>query len=1297
MIASCSYPVRTDVVVVGGTASGVCAAVQSARMDVGTVLVEETPWLGGMLTSAGVSCVDGNYNIRSGIFAEFCDSLALRYGGYDSLKTGWVSNICFEPHIGAEVFDHIAAGCRKLDVLKNTSVQAVERMRRGWKLTLATADGKTRALRAKVVIDATELGDIASQCGVRYRLGMDSAEDTGESIAPAKANGVVQDMTYVAVLKDYGPDADMTIERPEGYDARNYANAAVCPLNTESDKDQALWPAEEMIEYGALPGGKYMINWPIDGNDFYANIVDASDAVRQTVTDSAKNFTLGFVYFIQTELGMKNLGLADDEFPTADRLPFYPYYRESRRICGEAFFTVDAAARPYDFPEPYYRTGIAVGDYAVDHHHYRHPDWKSLPELHFYPIPSYTLPLGTLLPENTDDLIVAEKSVSVSNLINGTTRLQPVVMQTGQAAGANAALAVKSGVSVKEVPVRDVQEAILESGGRLMPLLDLPADDRHFAALQRIAATGILRCEGRNEGWANQMWFRAQDPLLGEELHASDYYGNVFVFPDGQVTAGALLEKIAKIQRGGVACVEDVASLSDRWPSLGLGKYEAGRPLTRLEAAVAIDAYLDPFDSFDVDYHGNIIGRNSILKVDPLIGSGGHGHVFVGANVPHGMAAAGPNNISTGWDWCSGYHDSDRTVAGFAQNHLSGTGIADLGEILFMPYTGVPKFGKGTGHGDGYALTFDKKNEKAAPGYYRIELPQIGVNVELTASERVAFHRYSVTAGQEFGLILDLESAPISIMSRRGCLSSGYCQADSSLLTGFRISDEWADSLAVWFAAEFDRPFTLVEHGCGKAALDFGRVSGVNARVALSYTSEAAAVENLEAESLRSFDEALLTAERKWTEELSSISFKGLDSRTDSIFYTALYHTAFAPQLFSDAGAPREDWTIFSTWDTYRAVHQLYSIIDPDAGKYVNSLIDLAHRTGRLPVWSLCGLETDCMVGVHSVPVIADAALKSLPGVDRKEALDVIAALSRQPVPGMEYIDSLGFIPADSVNWSVSRALEYCIDDDAVYRLAEKLGETRLADYYRSRAGLYREYFDSETGFMRGRLADGSWREPFDPAFSLHEFADYVEGNAWQYTWLVPHDIPGLISLFGSEEAFTERLDSLFTTSSQLNEGASADITGMIGQYAHGNEPSHHIAYIYPYVGEPWKTAEKVRKICREFYTTSPDGLIGNEDCGQMSAWYIFSALGFYPLHPTSGDFVFGSPLCREAVIRTAAGTEFTVKALNNTETNIYIQKITLNGRPYEKPWISYGDIMKGGELVFEMGDKPNKYYVQNF
>ena len=577
-----------DVLVVGGGASGTAAGVQAARMGAKTLIVEETPWLGGMLTSAGVSAIDGNYRLRGGIFGEFTDALAEHYGGYENLKTGWVSNVLFEPKVGEAVLEDMVAAEPKLKVVKGLAFAHAHKLKKGWDVCFDDPDGKRVTLRCKVLIDGTELGDVAKACGVAYHIGFDPRSYTGEAMALEEGNGIVQDMTMVMTIKDYGPDADMTIARPDGYDESLYVNCCENPLNRKDiSKGQPLWSPGMMLSYGLLPGGEMMINWPVEANDFYANIIDMSREERDSVIAVAKQRTIGFLYFLQTGLGMKNLGLAD-EYPSEDGLALFPYYRESRRIEGEHLFTLDEARERYSTNA--YRTGVAVGDYPVDHHHHAHPDWAKLPKMIFAPIPSFTLPMGSLVPLEVEDLIVAEKSISVTNLINGSTRLQPVVMEIGQTAGVIAALAVKRGCAVRSVDVRSVQKELLAAGAYLQPWLDLKPGEEGFEAIQRIGCTGILRGEGRNVAWSNESWFHASDPLKWSDLFLEDYYD--ISRPDREssdlVTKGAFADLLNSL--GASVEVHDCCR---------------EKPLTRLDAAILLDKYLDPF-SRPVDFNGNL-------------------------------------------------------------------------------------------------------------------------------------------------------------------------------------------------------------------------------------------------------------------------------------------------------------------------------------------------------------------------------------------------------------------------------------------------------------------------------------------------------------------------------------------------------------------------------------------------------------------------------------------------------------------------------------------------------------------
>lgn len=541
-------------------------------------------------------------------------------------------------------------------------------------------------------------------------------------------------------------------------------------------------------------------------------------------------------------------------------------------------------------------------------------------------------------------------------------------------------------------------------------------------------------------------------------------------------------------------------------------------------------------------------------------------------------------------------------------------------------------------------------------------------------------------------------------MLREGTISSELQLINDSTIVGVRSSNEWAMNHTVYFRSVFSKPVLnsklYAKEKGKKMLLDFGFLQEpLLVKTAVSYVSPEGALANLEAER-RNFDEVHGDAVELWNDALSKIQVEVKDDDVKKMFYTALYHTMISPSVFQDVDGSYKGadgkiyktsdfipYTIFSLWDTYRAVHPLYTLIDTRNADYVNSLLAIYDQQKSLPIWHLAANETSCMVGVHSIPVIVDACLKGFSGIDVERAYQAVKSIREMNDNGLDFVRNQEYIPADKISWSVARALEYAIDDYAVAQLAKHLGKEDDYQLFMKRSKYYAHYFDSDSGFMRGKLADGSWRLPFDPSHSLHMEDDYVEGNAWQYTWLVPHDPQGLVKLFGGKKQFVEKLDSLFIVSSELNEGASIDITGMIGQYAHGNEPSHHILYLYPYVGERAKAAKLLHQVYDSFYKATPDGLIGNEDCGQMSAWYIFSAMGFYPVNPVDGTFVFGSPLLDRVTMNLNNGKKFEIIAHNNSQRNIYIKSIKLNGKPYDKFYITYEDIMNGGVLEFEMVD----------
>lgn len=714
-------------------------------------------------------------------------------------------------------------------------------------------------------------------------------------------------------------------------------------------------------------------------------------------------------------------------------------------------------------------------------------------------------------------------------------------------------------------------------------------------------------------------------------------------------------------------------------------------------------------------------GEESLTRwVDPKIGTGGHGHVFVGANVPFGMVQLGPTSIPQDWDWCSGYHQSDSTVIGFSHTHLSGTGIGDLFDVTVMPVVGEVTYARGVEEDpqSGLWSYADRTKEVVRPGYYSVPLTRYGVTAEMTATPRVGFHRYAFPTSDEAALVFDLENG--------GCwdkaTDTGFrLSDDSTRLSGWRYSSGWAKDQKVWFVAEFSEPvkgITFLQPGettgAGTAAryarVDFNTTEGepLLVKVALSPVSAEGAAANLAAELPGwDFDATAAAATAAWEAELGKVRIETQDEAAKRIFYTALYHTMVAPSEFCDVNGDyrgadgqvrtnpgHKTYTTFSLWDTYRAAMPLMTILHPDRmPDVIRTMLAIADEQGRLPVWHLWGNETDCMVGNPGIPVVADAIVKGIGGFDREQAFEAIRKTAMNPDRGNGLRMKHGYIPCDLFNEAVAYDMEYALADGAAARAAEVLGKTEDAAYFTERSHSYRNYFDPATRFIRGRDAKGGWRTPFSPFASSHRADDYCEGNAWQYTWLVPHDVAGLQACFGSREAMIAKLDSLFTVSSMI-EGAetSPDISGLIGQYAHGNEPSHHVLYLYTMLGEPWKTADRVHEVLSTLYHDRPDGLSGNEDVGQMSAWYVLSAMGFYEVEPAGGRYWFGAPYFERMQIAVPGGT-FSVEAKNFAPENRYVQAVRLNGQPYDKPYISHEAVMQGGVLEFEMGPEPACWY----
>ena len=697
--------------------------------------------------------------------------------------------------------------------------------------------------------------------------------------------------------------------------------------------------------------------------------------------------------------------------------------------------------------------------------------------------------------------------------------------------------------------------------------------------------------------------------------------------------------------------------------------------------------------------------------VDPFIGTADHGHTYPGAAYPFGQIQLSPDNGTQGWDWCSGYHYSDSIVSGFSHLHLSGTGIGDLADISFLPVTSEVTFKEGEKNADfvtRYAGKYSHSQEIAKPGYYAMTLKSNGVKAEFTVTERAGLHRYSFPEGGENNLLINLGFA----INWDKPYKTSLNVVDSLLVTGARLSNGWAADQHVYFAVRFSKPISksLITNVGGEGRtvgyLKFGEKQ-VMAKVGISSVSIENAIANLDA-SLPGwdFDATQKAASDAWEKELSKIKIQSGDSVQKTIFYTALYHTMVAPALFSDSNGEFKGvkgdvqkavgynrYTVFSLWDTYRALHPLYTLTQqPKVNDMVKTMLDHYKQTGLLPVWELEGNETFCMVGNHSIPVIAEAILKGIGDFDQQLAFEAMKKTSMNDRDGMGLYDKLGYMPADKIQQSVAKSLEVAIDDWSVAAVAQKLGKTEDAAYFSKRAESFKAYFDKETGFMRGKLSNGQWTTPFDPVFSKHEGSDYTEGNAWQYLWLVPQNVPALIELLGGKEPFADKLENLFKVAEGVKGAeASPDISGLIGSYAHGNEPGHHTTFLFNYAGRAWRTQELNRQIQTTMYTNKPDGLCGNEDCGQMSAWYVFSAMGFYPVNPSELKYQFGSPLVQEAKLEVAPGKYFTMKAPLASVANKYIQEVKLNGKALNRTFITHQEIMDAGLLEFTMSAEPNK------
>ena len=708
--------------------------------------------------------------------------------------------------------------------------------------------------------------------------------------------------------------------------------------------------------------------------------------------------------------------------------------------------------------------------------------------------------------------------------------------------------------------------------------------------------------------------------------------------------------------------------------------------------------------------------------VDPFIGTGGHGHTFPGATMPFGMVQLSPDNPSKGWDWTSGYHYSDNVILGFSHTHLSGTGVGDLLDILVTPFRGsYPQDvgGKEQGITGDYtkndALLFDTyshDNELASPGYYAVTLDKARVRAEMTATARVGVHRYTFDGDGPAQLLFNLGYA----QNYDDAVDTFMEVKDANTLVGYRYSTGWAKHQPVYFVAKFSQPFThqfcqdrqCVQPGAdnkvnakrSEAVLSFSDASQpLVVKVGLSYASIDGAGKNIELETEGfDFDKVHMNAIAAWQDKLGKFEVSGGSEVDKTKFYTALYHSYIAPHLFEDAnqeyyGADGnthkaedfERYTLFSLWDTFRTLHPMLTITEPAlVDDLTRSMMAFYDEEGLLPSWDLMSNETDVMIGYHAVPVLVDAYFKGLTNIDPEKLFEAVKKSAMQDRFGIDLFKKHGYIPSELEHEAVSKVLEYAYDDWAIARLAKSLNKQQEYEYFNQRAQAYKTLFDKETGFMRGKDIDGNWVTPFDPTYVEHRTSDYTEANAWQYTWFVPHDVEGLIALFGGEQPFVSKLDELFVTSSNMTGDVSPDISGLIGQYAHGNEPCHHIPYLYAFTSQKWKGEARIKEIREVMYRDQPDGLAGNDDVGQMSAWFVMSSMGFYPVNPADGNYVFGTPLFEQMTITLDSGKTINIKV--EGDINGFVQDIRFNDKPVENHQISHDKLIEGGELVFKMG-----------
>jgi predicted alpha-1,2-mannosidase len=720
--------------------------------------------------------------------------------------------------------------------------------------------------------------------------------------------------------------------------------------------------------------------------------------------------------------------------------------------------------------------------------------------------------------------------------------------------------------------------------------------------------------------------------------------------------------------------------------------------------------------------------------VKPIIGTSGHGHTFPGATVPFGMVQLSPDTYNEGWDWCAGYHYSDNSIMGFSHTHLSGTGRGELLDVLMMPTTGAIQFEPGTRENPdtGYRSRFSHQNEVAKAGYYSVILDDYQIKAELTATQRAGFHRYTFGKDEKTNLIIDMAHS----FKTDSILNGTIRIINDTLIVGSHRSKGWGEGNEkywvqheVFFAARLSKPIKAasfwvdgkivenVKDVQGKfvktnLVFDIAKNKQLLIKVGISGVDVDGAIKNVDGEIQNwDFDKVVQNADKAWNETLKTFQVNDENQANKETFYTAVYHACVAPFTGSDVDGRYMGFdhkiqkvsgftmsTGLSLWDTFRAANPLYTIISPSkTTDIINSMLVQYDQYGLLPIWPLCNSETNCMIGYHSIPVIVDAYLKGIGGFDAQKAFQAMKKSAMQDDFDVQFLKKYNYIPRDLAStMSVARTLEYAFDDYCIAMMAQKMGKTEDYNYFSKRGQAFKYLFDTSTGFMRGKDSKGVFRTDFNPYDAVNAHSDFIEGNSWQYTWFVPQNIQALIDGMGGKAGFVSKLDTLFSVSSKLDKDTPSDVSGLIGQYAQGNEPSHHVAYLFNYGDAPWKTQERVHQIMTTLYSNKPDGLCGNEDMGQMSAWYVFSALGFYPVNPADGKYIFGTPQFSKVIVNLPNKKTFTVKTSNLSDQNIYIESVTLNGENCDKGYITHQELLDGGSLEFKMKNKPGKVFTMD-